>query len=304
MSKKNDKKKKPVYFGGPLPEGGLPEFVIDAIEYIEKEGLKTEGIFRIATGQIELGVVVKKIEKGEKIEYKKYSIHTASNIVKKYFREITEPLLTYDQYGMFIAAESIPEEEAKFKLIKNIIAFLPEKNKKQLSYLCIFLHELSLYEEYNKMSPSNLAVVFAPNLLKSKEDYSLTNDFLKDQQSSIGALTTLIIESDYFFLDGKLSEKKEISQETDKNEELEQVDNLDLNQEDENLEEIDEKIEDLDLEMPYEYNVADLDDVFKKINEESWEILPSVDINEDEMTAPSFEFFSNNNINFRGEEIL
>jgi hypothetical protein len=42
-------KKKPVYFGGNLPESNLPEFVIGAIEHIEKEGLKTEGNFYYQT---------------------------------------------------------------------------------------------------------------------------------------------------------------------------------------------------------------------------------------------------------------
>jgi hypothetical protein len=205
---------------------------------------------------------------------------------------------------MFIAAESIPEKEAKYKLMKNILNFLPEKNKKFLSYICIFLHELALHEEGkihnkidNKMNPSNLSVVFAPNLLKSKEEYSSTSEMMKDQTLSISSLTTLIVECDYFFLDGEIKKDKEEKEE--KNDEKENE-----NEEEEIDEVIEEKIDDNAYEeLLKQFNISDLNDVYKKINEETWDILESVDISEDGETLPSFETYYINSVNYEGETI-
>lgn len=96
-------------FGKKLPSdpNDLPPFVIKAMEHLEKHGLNVEGIFRISPKKSDEEEVIRELENNIKydVPYEKYEIHLASSLLKLYLRELCDPLLTYEQYGMFIAAE-------------------------------------------------------------------------------------------------------------------------------------------------------------------------------------------------------
>lgn len=84
-------------------------------------------------------------------------------------------------------------DEAKLQKAKELIGKLPGANQGLVQYLCQFLHkvraalsiarsvltchcsragwlQVSTFEKSNKMSPANLAIVFAPNILKNRNE--------------------------------------------------------------------------------------------------------------------------------------
>ncbi len=67
-------------------------------------------------------------------------------------------------------AENPDEQKAKINL-RLLIHGLPEANKSLTFYLCSFLREVAEHASLNKMSSDNLAMVFAPNLLRTEVAY-------------------------------------------------------------------------------------------------------------------------------------
>ncbi|KAF0974381.1 hypothetical protein FDP41_006413 [Naegleria fowleri] len=190
-------------FGKKLPSdpNDLPPFVIKAMEHLEKHGLNVEGIFRISPKKSDEEEVIRELENNIKydVPYEKYEIHLASSLLKLYLRELCDPLLTYEQYGMFIAAERIPDPEPRLMMIQKVIKFLPPTNFKIMKNLCLFLKRVAANSAVNKMSPSNLAIVFAPNLLKSDLPQNHM-EILQDSKYSNSLMTTLIESAELIFM--------------------------------------------------------------------------------------------------------
>ncbi|KAG2375350.1 hypothetical protein C9374_009973 [Naegleria lovaniensis] len=190
-------------FGKKLPSdpNDLPPFVIKAMEHLEKHGLNVEGIFRISPKKSDEEEVIRELENNIKFDvpYEKYEIHLASSLLKLYLRELCDPLLTYEQYGMFIAAERIPDPEPRLMMIQKVIKFLPPTNFKIMKNLCLFLKRVAANSAVNKMSPSNLAIVFAPNLLKSDLPQNHM-EILQDSKYSNSLMTTLIESAESIFM--------------------------------------------------------------------------------------------------------
>merc|ERR1719471_2051385 len=82
-----------------------------------------------------------------------------------YFRSLPEPLLTFNLYQDFIQA-------AKFSLryqvssLRKLCARLPKTHQSTLVHLIKHLQKLSTYHEVTGMTSRNLAIVWAPNLLR------------------------------------------------------------------------------------------------------------------------------------------
>jgi hypothetical protein len=53
---------------------------------------------------------------------------------------------------MFLAANTVPDEEQRKIMIKKVLKFLPTCNYKLLRILCKFLNQIMEYSEENKMS--------------------------------------------------------------------------------------------------------------------------------------------------------
>lgn len=146
-----------------------PKEIIMIANWIEKNAFDEEGIFRIS------GIATKMQELQESLELKKpvklddYDCHEIASCFKVYFRELEEPLMTWDYYPLFIAIDSTTPDQTRLNAIKGLISALPQGNKCILDFLIGFLNRLSTHSEKTKMSSSNLSIVFGPCLLRPKD---------------------------------------------------------------------------------------------------------------------------------------
>ncbi|KAI7906874.1 Rho GTPase activation protein [Cokeromyces recurvatus] len=118
-------------FGGYLnmeENGDIPHVVSLCIKEVEARGLKSVGIYRLSgpastiqkyklafnKGKRSLYVIIgeqKKIKPityiGEHVSFREeHDINTVTGLLKLYFRELKQPLMTYEYYGWFIEAAS------------------------------------------------------------------------------------------------------------------------------------------------------------------------------------------------------
>ncbi|XP_019404304.1 PREDICTED: rho GTPase-activating protein 31 [Crocodylus porosus] len=96
-------------------------------------------------------------------------IHCVGSLCKLYFRELPNPLLTYELYKKFTEAVSHFPEDQQLAQIQNVIQELPSSHYRTLEYLIKHLTHLASFSNMTNMHTRNLALVWAPNLLRSKE---------------------------------------------------------------------------------------------------------------------------------------
>ncbi|NXW61576.1 RHG31 protein, partial [Eurystomus gularis] len=96
-------------------------------------------------------------------------IHCVGSLCKLYFRELPNPLLTYELYKKFTEAVSRFPEDEQLARIQNVIQELPPSHYRTLEYLIKHLTHLASFSNMTNMHTRNLALVWAPNLLRSKE---------------------------------------------------------------------------------------------------------------------------------------
>lgn len=133
------------------------------------KGNTTEGIFRIPGFIDEVKMLRMRIERGQ---YSIEGIHdpsTPASLLKLWLRELTEAVIPASFYERCLMVGPNVEEAIR------ILDELPKHNRNVLKYLIKFLQIVGdpRYQAKTKMSISNLAMVFAPNVLRCPSDNPL-----------------------------------------------------------------------------------------------------------------------------------
>ncbi|XP_013781686.2 uncharacterized protein LOC106465982 isoform X3 [Limulus polyphemus] len=95
-------------------------------------------------------------------------VHCVASLLKMYFRELPNPLLTYQLYDKFVGAVQ-SEEGLRLLKLRDIVQQLPPPHYRTLEFLMQHLAKVASYGSHTSMTPKNLAIVWAPNLLRSKD---------------------------------------------------------------------------------------------------------------------------------------
>ncbi|XP_036199875.1 rho GTPase-activating protein 30 isoform X2 [Myotis myotis] len=96
-------------------------------------------------------------------------IHCVSSLCKAYFRELPDPLLTYRLYDKFAEAVAVQLEPERLVKILEVLRELPAPNYRTLEFLMRHLVHMASFSAQTNMHARNLAIVWAPNLLRSKD---------------------------------------------------------------------------------------------------------------------------------------
>ncbi|VDM67299.1 unnamed protein product [Strongylus vulgaris] len=72
----------------------LPAFFRNAIDYVETHGLNLEGIYRVSSPKSRLDELEKKANEGAPLNF--VEGHEAAGLIKRFLRQLPEPLLTAD----------------------------------------------------------------------------------------------------------------------------------------------------------------------------------------------------------------
>ncbi|XP_071548059.1 uncharacterized protein [Panulirus ornatus] len=161
----------------------IPIFVLQCINHIEKseENLRTDGLYRISGNAAQIQKIRFEVaQRNYTILSREKEIHNLSGALKLFFRELKEPLIPFDNYQEFIQAtgsEYRRMNQQADKLTKAVNR-LPPENCDTLKVLLQHLLRVSEYESENRMSVSNLAIVFGPCLLWPR--VTLSHDLMTD----------------------------------------------------------------------------------------------------------------------------
>ncbi|XP_035994293.1 unconventional myosin-IXb [Fundulus heteroclitus] len=154
----------------------VPKVMELLLMHVELNGLYTEGIYRksgAACRARELHQILQTNPETACLD--NYPIHTISGLVKRWLRELPDPLMTFSLYNDFLHAVELPEKPERIRAVYQKVDELPSANYNTLERLIFHLVKVAKEEKHNKMSPSSLAIVFAPCILRSPD---LSDPFL------------------------------------------------------------------------------------------------------------------------------
>ncbi|CAL9685585.1 unnamed protein product [Knipowitschia caucasica] len=150
----------------------VPQVLKKCAEFIEKNGI-VDGIYRLSgvTSNIQRLRQEFCCETCPDLTKEVYlqDIHCVGSLCKMYFRELPNPLLTYELYSKFTEAVSVQGDHEKLVHIQKVIKELPHGHFRTLEYLTTHLTRLATQSTKTNMHTRNLALVWAPNLLRSKD---------------------------------------------------------------------------------------------------------------------------------------
>jgi len=150
----------------------IPQVLKSCAEFIEQFGI-VDGVYRLSgiTSNIQK---LRRAFDEERIPDLtqpdiKQDIHAVTSLLKMYFRELPNPLCTYQLYDNFVEAIQARSdgEDLRLKMIKQTVRKLPPPHYRTLKYLACHLCRIAKHSAKTGMTERNIAIVWAPNLLRS-----------------------------------------------------------------------------------------------------------------------------------------
>ncbi|XP_058274279.1 rho GTPase-activating protein 45 isoform X3 [Hemibagrus wyckioides] len=213
-----------------VPQGdsdGVPFIIKKCIQEIEKRALRMKGIYRVNGVKTRVEKLCQAFENGKDlVELSQASPHDISNVLKLYLRQLPEPIMPFRMYNklMGLAKESMytdgpdrgegskgPElqdqgEQTDPKVLnlveklRELLKDLPPGNIATLKYIVQHLHRVAELEDDNKMSFSNLGIVFGPTLMRPKPTGATVSlSSLVDYPHQARIVEALIVFQDHIF---------------------------------------------------------------------------------------------------------
>nr|XP_040232715.2 rho GTPase-activating protein conundrum [Anopheles coluzzii]XP_049464235.1 rho GTPase-activating protein conundrum [Anopheles coluzzii] len=132
-------------------------------------GAREEGILRVPGHKQKTEALYNEIEhnfycKPEKIDplIKKAGVHDLSALLKRWLRELPQPLLANDLVHLFYQTNVLPPHD-QYKALAVLCQLLPHENRNTLRELLSFFRRVVELQDLNKMTQQNVATIIAPS---------------------------------------------------------------------------------------------------------------------------------------------
>jgi hypothetical protein len=163
----------------------IPAIVDDAISSMRNMDLSVEGVFRKNGNIKRLNDTMAAIDKDgcDAVDLTKENVVQVAALLKKYLRELPDPLLTFKLHRLFIASQKIQDEDRRRRVLHLTCCLLPKAHRDCLEILCAFFNWVASFhqvdeESGSKMDTHNLATVIAPNILFTNAKTPVDDNFL------------------------------------------------------------------------------------------------------------------------------
>ena len=152
--------------------------------------MDAEGIYRKSGGNSQILYVKEGFEHNNTFDISDpdLDINAVTSALKQYFRRLPTPLITYPVYDMLLDSTTVTDDQHRIALMSSAINGLPSRHKDCLEFLIFHLARIVTQESKNLMTSLNVAVVFAPTIMRPE---SITRE-MTDTQTKNQAIQFLI----------------------------------------------------------------------------------------------------------------
>ncbi|KAL9938241.1 hypothetical protein V8E36_002864 [Tilletia maclaganii] len=152
----------------------VPSFIDDIISAMKQMDVSVEGIFR------KNGNIRRLKELSEALDRDSSQVNLLDDnpvqlaaLMKKWLRELPDPLLTFKLHKLFVASQKLEPESERLRILHMVTILLPKGHRDTMEVLFVFLKWVASFshvdeETGSKMDLQNLALVLGPNILYSK----------------------------------------------------------------------------------------------------------------------------------------
>ncbi|XP_033315512.1 uncharacterized protein LOC117213914 isoform X8 [Bombus bifarius] len=201
------------------PPSSFSEYVPLIVEMctsiVEARGLEVVGIYRVPGNTAAISHLTDSVNKGfENINLQdpRWSdVNVISSLLKSFFRQLPDSLLTAELYPMFIDADKVEDPQRRMTTIRKLLRDLPEHHFETLKYLMFHLKRIVEHSEVNKMEAKNLAIVFGPTLVRASGSRDNMVTMVTDMSHQCRIVESLLNNVDWFFSDDDLDDLSRLS---------------------------------------------------------------------------------------------
>eukprot|EP00903_Cladosiphon_okamuranus_P021819 g20063.t1 len=186
------------------------------VGFLSKFGMESVGLFRLAGDGVDRAVVREAIDHGKPVCWDPEEgaqgagadrgvpltdVNMVAQLLKAFFRELPEPLIPFSAYDkvIMIAKAAGVADGRWVQAMKTILWGIPNVNYNCLKFLFEFLREVAMHSSTNRMTSENLAIVWAPNLLRPEDDDPFA--ILRDLRFQIETVRWMVDFCDQLFDD-------------------------------------------------------------------------------------------------------
>ncbi|XP_043828449.1 rho GTPase-activating protein 7 isoform X2 [Dromiciops gliroides] len=143
----------------------LPQSIQQAMDYLHSQCLDQVGLFRKSGVKSRIQALRQMNENSTAhVSYDGQSAYDVADMLKQYFRDLPEPLMTNKLSETFLQIYQYVPKDQRLQAIQAAIMLLPDESREVLQTLLYFLSEVTAAVKENQMTPTNLAVCLAPSL--------------------------------------------------------------------------------------------------------------------------------------------
>ena len=133
--------------------------------------MDVEGIYRKSGGTSQIQIVKDGFERTPNdfdLSDPDLDIHAVTSGLKQYFRRLPMPLITYEVYDKLLDTTNVADHdsEKRIEAMHRALGDLPKVHRDVLEFLTFHLKRVVERESENLMTSMNIAVVFAPTIMR------------------------------------------------------------------------------------------------------------------------------------------
>ncbi|GAM18680.1 hypothetical protein SAMD00019534_018550 [Acytostelium subglobosum LB1] len=165
-------------------------------------GLALEGIFRVPGSNPDIIQLKKMYNEGKITSRNELSdlfsdLHTQASLLKLFIRELPDSLLTFSLYESFVQSHKSKDRLGRVSSIRVLLNQLPLAHYSLLKHLTCLLRDIANQSMINKMTASNLAIVFGPTVMRPQHEDTVK--MIEDAKHVNGVFFLILEEFDYLF---------------------------------------------------------------------------------------------------------
>ncbi|XP_073646628.1 ralA-binding protein 1 isoform X2 [Tursiops truncatus] len=142
----------------------LPAVFRECVDYVEKHGMKCEGIYRVSGIKSKVDELKAAYDREESPNLEEYEPNTVASLLKQYLRDLPENLLTKELLPRFEEACGRSSEGEKVQEFQRLLEELPECNRLLISWLIMHMDHVIAKELETKMNIQNISIVLSPTV--------------------------------------------------------------------------------------------------------------------------------------------
>ncbi|KAH8404552.1 hypothetical protein KR009_006497, partial [Drosophila setifemur] len=165
----------------------VPLFLEKLMAELLKRGSREEGILRIAGHKQKTEILYNELEstfyqKPQRSSnlFGSATVHELSALLKRWLRELPQPLLTHEFLQLFYQCHKLPSTDQR-KALSIICQLLPHENRNTLRSLLKFLNNIIDLRDANKMNLHNVSTIIAPSFFPPRNIHPINKNSIEEQ---------------------------------------------------------------------------------------------------------------------------